>query len=43
VYLITILGVCHFYWQVKLDTLEALIYAVILAVLLGFRYKGKKT
>ncbi|MGD2128364.1 MAG: protein-methionine-sulfoxide reductase heme-binding subunit MsrQ [Lysobacterales bacterium] len=38
VYVIAILGVWHFYWQVKLDTLEPLIYAGILAVLLGFRY-----
>ena len=37
VYPIAILGVWHFYWQVKLDTLEPLIYAGILAVLLGFR------
>lgn len=37
VYIITILGVWHFYWQVKLDTLESLVYALILAGLLGFR------
>ncbi|HET6591539.1 MAG TPA: protein-methionine-sulfoxide reductase heme-binding subunit MsrQ [Xanthomonadales bacterium] len=37
IYVIGILGVWHFYWQVKLDTLEALIYAGILAVLLGSR------
>ena len=37
VYFIAVLGVWHFYWQVKLDTLEALIYAGILAALLGFR------
>jgi len=37
VYLIAILGVWHFYWQVKLDTLEPLVYAGILAALLGFR------
>ncbi len=37
VYVITILGVWHFYWQVKLDTLEPLIYAAILAALLGYR------
>jgi sulfoxide reductase heme-binding subunit YedZ len=37
VYVIAILGVWHFYWQVKLDTLEALIYAGILAALLGYR------
>lgn len=37
VYPIAILGVWHFYWQVKLDTLEALIYASILVILLGYR------
>lgn len=42
VYLIAILGVWHFYWQVKLDTLEALIYAVILAVLLAYRLRGRR-
>ena len=41
VYVIAILGVVHFYWQVKLDTLEALVYAAILAVLLGYRLKGR--
>jgi sulfoxide reductase heme-binding subunit YedZ len=39
VYLIAILGVWHFYWQVKLDTLEALIYAMVLAVLLLARLR----
>jgi sulfoxide reductase heme-binding subunit YedZ len=34
VYVIGVLGVWHFFWQVKLDTLEAGIYAIILAVLL---------
>jgi sulfoxide reductase heme-binding subunit YedZ len=37
IYVIGILGVWHFYWQVKLDTLEALIYAGILIALLAFR------
>jgi sulfoxide reductase heme-binding subunit YedZ len=37
IYVIAILGVWHFYWQVKLDTLEPTIYAAILAGLLGFR------
>ncbi len=37
VYLIAILGVWHVYWQVKLDTLEPVIYITILAVLLGYR------
>lgn len=36
-YVIPILGVWHFYWQVKKDILEPLIYAGILSVLLGFR------
>ena len=37
VYPIAILGVWHFYWQVKLDTLEPLVYAAILAALLAYR------
>lgn len=37
VYVIAILGVWHYYWQVKVDTREPLIYAAILAVLLGYR------
>ncbi|MCF6264508.1 MAG: sulfoxide reductase heme-binding subunit YedZ [Xanthomonadales bacterium] len=37
VYVIAILGVWHFFWQVKLDTREPLIYAGILSVLLGYR------
>lgn len=34
VYVIAILAVWHFYWQVKLDTQEATIYALVLAGLL---------
>ena len=37
VYGIAILAVVHFLWQVKLDIREPLIYAGILALLLGFR------
>jgi len=37
VYPIAILGVWHFYWQVKLDITEPLIYIGILTILLGFR------
>lgn len=37
VYAVAILGTWHFYWQVKKDILEPLIYAGILALLLGFR------
>jgi sulfoxide reductase heme-binding subunit YedZ len=37
VYIIAIAGVWHFYWQVKLDTLEPTVYALVLAGLLGAR------
>ena len=37
VYVVGILGVWHYWWQVKSDVTEPLIYAVILAVLLGYR------
>ena len=37
VYVIAIVGVWHFYWQVKLDTLDPVVYASILAGLLGVR------
>lgn len=37
VYVIAIAGVVHFYWLVKADVREPLIYAAILSVLLGYR------
>ena len=37
VYVVAILGVWHFWWQVKNDITEPLIYAAILAALLGYR------
>lgn len=37
VYVIAILGVWHFYWQVKRDVREPLVYAAILAALLLYR------
>ena len=37
VYLIVLLGVWHYYWQVKADTTEPLIYLAIVLVLLGWR------
>lgn len=37
IYVIAMLAVLHFWWMVKADTREPAIYAVILAVLLGFR------
>jgi len=37
IYVIAVLGVWHFWWQVKKDISEPLMYAAILATLLGFR------
>jgi methionine sulfoxide reductase heme-binding subunit len=37
VYVIALLGVWHFYWQVKKDIREPLIYAAIVFLLLGWR------
>lgn len=38
-YAVGILGVCHYWWQVKLDVRDPLIYAVLLTVLLGIRIR----
>jgi len=38
VYVAAILGVWHYYWQVKKDVREPLVYAGILTVLLGYRF-----
>ena len=37
VYVIAIVAVWHFYWQVKLDALDPIVYALVLAALLGER------
>lgn len=37
VYVVSILAILHFWWLVKADLLEPIIYASILAVLLGYR------
>lgn len=42
VYVAGILGVWHFWWQVKLDTSDPSIYAALLAVLLGYRLWRRK-
>ncbi len=46
-YAVGILGVWHYWWQVKKDITEPLIYAVILAVLLaaraGWRWQQRKS
>jgi methionine sulfoxide reductase heme-binding subunit len=38
IYVIAVLGVWHYYWQVKRDVREPLIYAGILALLLAYRW-----
>ena len=44
VYVIAIVAVWHFYWQVKLDTLDASVYALILAFLLATRvYNSRRS
>ncbi len=43
VYVVGILGVWHYWWQVKADIAEPLIYAVVLSVLLGYRIWQKAT
>jgi sulfoxide reductase heme-binding subunit YedZ len=41
VYVIAGLGVWHFWWQVKQDIREPLLYVAIFAVLMAFRVKAK--
>lgn len=43
IYLLAVLGVVHFFWLTKLDYSEPLIYAVVLACLLAFRWPMIKT
>lgn len=42
VYAVGALGVWHYWWQVKADVREPLIYAIILAALLGYRVWWKR-
>jgi sulfoxide reductase heme-binding subunit YedZ len=42
VYPIGLLVVWHYYWQVKLDTIDAIVYCLILAGLLGMRLWKRK-
>ncbi len=42
IYIISILGIIHFIWLVKKDLTEPLIYAVIVVILLLFRFNTKK-
>jgi sulfoxide reductase heme-binding subunit YedZ len=37
IYLAAVLGVWHYWWQVKKDISEPLVYAALLALLLGYR------
>lgn len=41
IYLVGVLGVWHYWWQVKLDAREPAIYAAVLAALLGYRAYGE--
>jgi methionine sulfoxide reductase heme-binding subunit len=41
IYAIAPLAVLHFWWMVKRDVTEPAIYAVIVALLLGYRIKAK--
>jgi sulfoxide reductase heme-binding subunit YedZ len=41
-YVVGILGVWHYWWQVKLDASEPAIYATLLAALLSFRLWRRK-
>ncbi len=45
VYVIAILGVLHYWWLVKKDLTEPIIYSIVLAILLSIRlyYRSKKT
>jgi methionine sulfoxide reductase heme-binding subunit len=42
IYVIVLLGVWHFYWQEKIDVREPLVYAAIVAILLGYRLARAK-
>ncbi len=42
VYVAAILGVWHYWWQVKLDASDPAIYAAILTILLGYRIWRRK-
>ena len=39
IYVVALLGIWHYWWQVKLDVRDPLIYAAILVVLLGHRIR----
>lgn len=42
IYVVGVLGVWHYWWQVKKDFSEPLVYAVVLGLLLGYRYYSKR-
>lgn len=42
VYLIAVLGVLHYLWLVKADYLQPVIYALVLAILLGLRLRWRQ-
>ena len=42
VYVAGVLGVLHYWWQVKKDITEPLIYALVLTLLLGYRLRTRR-
>ena len=40
VYVIGVLGVVHFFWQVKIDATEPILYGIVLTLLLAHRASG---
>ncbi|MFQ5644866.1 MAG: sulfite oxidase heme-binding subunit YedZ [Thiogranum sp.] len=42
-YIVPVLGVLHYWWLVKADVLEPMVYGAVLAVLLGSRIKVSRT
>ena len=39
IYIAAVLGIWHYWWQVKIDATEPIIYALVLALLIGFRLR----
>jgi len=42
IYIAALLGIWHYWWQVKIDASEPMIYAIVLAILMGFRLRYRK-
>ena len=42
IYIAAVLGIWHYWWQVKIDATEPIIYALVLTLLIGFRFRYSK-